>query len=108
MTISIGEVGKLFDLGTGFDLSSNTELELNFTQPDGTKFTLTKTAGRVSAPASISAEGFPANTYFQITTIAADFLEAGTTWQVCGIYSDATPKVFHGQDAIFTVGEACD
>ena len=108
MSIRVGEVGKLFDLGTAFDMSSNTELTINFTKPDGTtKLTLTKTGGRVSIVASLSAGGFPSNTYMQISTIASDFDVAGV-WTVCGIYQDATPKIFHSADATFTVLEACD
>ncbi len=111
MTIKATEVGKLFNYSTGFDLSGNTELELKFTSPAGTETSLTKTGGRVSAPAVTITDSdlgtIPASTYMQITTNATDFTEDGSTWNVCCIYTDATPKVFHGDDAGFTVEEAC-
>lgn len=108
MTIKITEVGKLFNYATGFDISGNTELTLKFTSPTAVVLTLTKTSGRVSAPAVLGGVNgtIPANTYMQITTIATDFTETGT-WTVCGTYNDATPKEFHGDDATFTIGDDC-
>ena len=101
MSIVVGEVGKAFRLSTnGFDMSAYTGLTLNFTKPDGT--TLTKTeasANPVSAPATALVNdpdlgNQAASTYFEFTTIATDFDQSGT-WEVCGIYTDATPKIYH-------------
>jgi len=108
MTIKITEVGKLFNYATAFDLSSNTELTLKFTSPTGAETSFTKTGSRVTAPAVVGGSGgtIPANTYMQLITIATDFTEVGT-WTVCGVYNDATPKEFHGNDATFTVEDDC-
>lgn len=109
-SIKVGELGKLFNYGTQFDLSSNTELTLKFTSPTDVKFSLTKTGTRVTAPATASAEGFEANTYMQIATLITDFTESGT-WTVCGTYANtgaSPPESFDGNDATFTIGEACD
>jgi hypothetical protein len=119
MSIKATEVGKIYAYSTLFDMSSNTELELKFTSPTGAVLTLTKSGGRVSAPAvplttdvenpdgSISPQQtLDANEYMQITTIATDFTEVGS-WTVCGTYTDATPKVFFGDQATFTIDAAC-
>ena len=110
MSIKTTEVGKKLNYGTYFDLSSATELALKFTSPAGVETTLTMTGGRVSAPSVAVSDSvigeFAADNYMQITTIATDFTEAGT-WKVCGTYTDATPKVFHGDEGEFEVGESC-
>ena len=112
MSIYVGEVGKAFRYATSFDMSGSSGLTLNFTKPDGT--TLQKTeasANPVTAPA-VALTNDPdlgnvsANEYMEFTTVAADFDQAGT-WTVCGIYTDATPKIFHGASATFTVLAAC-
>lgn len=108
MGIKATEVGKQFNYGTFIDLSGNTQLSLKFVSPTGQITILTKP--RVSAPAvpvTDPIEGtFPADTYMQITTEATDFTEVGE-WTVCGIYEDGSPKIFYGDDATFTVEEAC-
>lgn len=106
MTINTNAIGVLFQYNTTYDLSSNTELTLKFTSPTNVETILTKTAGRVSAPATPSAGGAPANTYMQITQELTDFTEVGT-WAVCGIYNDGTPKQLPGNDATFLVEEGC-
>ena len=109
MTIKATEVGKIFRYATGFDMSGSTALSLKFTHSDNvTTFTATNPA--VTAPAVIANDpdlgSIPASTYMQYTTTGTDFTKAGT-WTVCGIYTDGTPKVFIGDDAQFTVGDAC-
>jgi len=42
----------------------------------------------------------------QFLTESTDFPIAGT-YTLCGIYNDATPKVYYGDDATVEVGEAC-
>jgi len=106
MAIKVGEVGKIFNYNTFFDLSSFTLLTLKFTSPSGIVLTLTS-ADRVSAPAVDASDPFiDANTYMQITSVATDFTEDGI-WTVCGIYEDATPKKFDGDDATFPIGPPC-
>jgi hypothetical protein len=110
MTIKATEVGKIFRYSTKFDMSSETELTLKLTNPDGTETILTSTGGRVTAPASPVTDpdlgSLLASEYMQITTIATDF-PVGGAWSVCGIYEDATPKTFIGNTATFTIGDAC-
>ena len=109
MTIKKTEVGKQFNYGTSFDLSSFTLLELKFTSPKGVITTL-DSSSRVSAPSTPVTDPdlgtLPADTYMQITTEATDFTEVGT-WKVCGTYTDATPKVFFGDEATFPIDAAC-
>jgi hypothetical protein len=112
MTIAVGEVGKAFRYVTGFNMSSNTALTLNFTKPDGT--TLQKTdlsSNPVTAPAATLGNdpdlgNVSAFTYMEFTTIATDFDQAGI-WSVCGIYTNSTTSVFHGSSVNFTILAAC-
>jgi len=111
MSIKATEVGKIFRYSTLFDMSSNTELTLKFTNPvTGVETTLTTAGSRVTAPASPVTDpdlgSLLASEYMQITTIATDF-PVGGTWSVCGIYTDGTPKTFIGNTATFTIGDAC-
>lgn len=108
MGIKVTEVGKLFNYGTFYDLSASTALDLKFRSPSGVETVISNP--RVTAPAVPVTDSelgtLPASTYMQFTTEATDFTEAGT-WTVCGTYTDATPKVFFGDDATFTVGDKC-
>lgn len=111
MTIKATEVGKLFNYATSYDMSGSTALSLKFTDPLGVETTLTQaTTPAVTAPASPVTDPvlgtIAASTYMQITTAADTFPTAGT-WTVCGVYTDGTPKVFHGDEVSFTIGEAC-
>ncbi len=93
-------------------MSSSSGLTLNFTKPDKTTLQKTEaTVNAVTAPA-VALVNDPdlgdqaASTYMQFTTVAADFDQPGL-WTVCGIYTDATPKIFHGTDVTFTVLDSC-
>ena len=60
MSLTVGEVGKLFYVATGFDMSSFTELEVVFTKPGGTTVTKKQTLGEVAlgtAPGSFPGVG---------------------------------------------------
>lgn len=111
-TMRVGEIGKVFRLSTGFDMSGNNALTLNFTKPNGTD-TLQKTqasSNAVTAPAVALVNdpdlgNVPASTYFQFTTVAADF-DVGGTWEVCGIYFSATQE-YHSATATVVVEDAC-
>ena len=112
MNIKATEGGKAFRYSTGLDMSGSTGLTLNFTKPDNTTLQKTEaTVNAVTAPA-VALTNDPdlgnvsASTYMEFLTVAADFDQAGV-WTVCGIYTDATPKEFHGDDATFTVESAC-
>jgi hypothetical protein len=108
MAIKVTEIGKEFNYGTFYDLSGATALDLKFTSPSGVVTTISNP--RVTAPGVPVTDPIlgtlPANTYMQFTTLSTDFTEAGT-WTVCGTYTDASPKVYFGDDATFTVGAAC-
>ncbi len=113
MTITVGEVGRIFRYSTnGLDMSSSTGLTLNFTKPDGTILAKTEaSANPVTAPAvalinDIDLGNQAASTYMEFTTVAADFDQEGD-WEVCGIYTDATPKLYKGNKVTFTVLEDC-
>ena len=108
MSVKVAEVGKTVNLATGLDLSSSTSMTITTTSPSGVSGTIA--TGRITAPAPLVVDPIlgtlAANTYMQFTTEATDFTESGT-WTVCGTYTDATPKVFFGDDATFTVGDKC-
>lgn len=107
MTIKATEVGQPFRYATYFDLSANTALSLKFTDPNGDVTTISNP--RVTAPATpvVTPIGtLAASTYMEFTTEATDFTVSGT-WTVCGTYTEGATKLLYGDDATFTIGEAC-
>lgn len=108
MTIKATEVNKIFRYATFFDLSASNALELKFTDPGGIITIITNP--RVTAPAIQVTDPdlgvLAASSYMQFNTLATDFPIPGT-WTVCGTYTDIIPSEFFGNDATFTVGEAC-
>ena len=106
MGLKVGEIGKIINVNAGFDLSSNTDLQIKFTKPDLTTLTVNK-AGGVSAPNvdftdPDTGEVFKANEYWSYPTASGDIDQAGA-WKLSGRYIDATPKDFCGDTANFTV-----
>lgn len=95
----VGEIGKVQNLITGFNLSGATVLSVILTRPDGT--TITKTGSCVTAP-NTEAPPLVANQYIRYTTEAGD-IDVDGTWQICGVYEDATPKKYYSDDATFEV-----
>lgn len=100
MSIKVGEVGQPFRIDASFDMSGSTGLEILFTRPDGTTFTLTKvTTPAVSAPA-VALTNDPelgdvaASEYFEVTSVAATFDTAGSGWKACGKYTDGSLELF--------------
>ena len=114
MSISKGEIGRIFNNATNFDLSGNSSLELIFTKPDGTEVTVTSASSpAVTAPA-VALVNDPdigdqdASTYFQYINTDAAFYDQAGVWTVCGVYVDATPKRYMQPAAIpFTVLDGC-
>jgi len=107
--LKVGEVGKVIQMGSGgFDLSTNTDLQIQFTKPDKTQLIVTISDG-VTAPAvqtivdvnSVSTT-FEANEYWEYPFAPGDLDQSGT-WVANGIYIDATPKDFCGDPFVFTV-----
>lgn len=104
----VGEVGKIINLATGFNLSGASTLSIVLSKPSGT--TVTKTGVSVTAPAVSDTTTTPplvANEYFQYTTEAGDIDESGN-WGICGVYEDSTPKKFYTAEAQFSVDESCE
>lgn len=109
MTLRVGEIGKILRVNTNYNLSANTELTLEFTKPDGTVVTKTKTLDGVSAPGidvtdPITGDVFLANEYMQYSFASGDLDQSGQ-WYVEAKYTDATPKFFIGAPAQFAVLE---
>ncbi len=111
MSLREGQIGGVFRGWAKFDLSGFTELTLVFTRPDDTKLTVT-TADGVTAPGVPVTDPdlgpLPANEYFEYTTVDGD-IPAGSKgeWDSCGIYTDATPKVYPSAKGTFQVLEGC-
>lgn len=120
---TIGESGKKFYASMSVDMSTNTELSIVFTKPDGITVTKTKTGGEVALGTSSitfdDPDGAPitalANEYL-IYDIEPGFLDqAGSRdddnpWKAYGIYTDTGPapdKVIIGLCVEFDVGAVC-
>ena len=90
-------------------MSSNTGLSLKFVHSD-TVTTFTATNPAVTAPATPVNDPdlgtLPASTYMEYVTTGVDFTIGGD-WTVCGTYTVNTTERFYGEDAVFTVGDAC-
>ncbi len=109
MSIKENDVGKIIIVNAGFDLSSNTELSLVFTKPDGTTVVTKTSADGVTAPATdltvlidTVETTLNGNEYFSYPT-ESGFLTPAGRWSVYGIYTDGTPKDMAGMTAEFTV-----
>jgi len=120
---TIGESGKNFYAAMSVDMSTNTELSITFTKPDGTTITKTQTAGEVAlggvGVTFDNPDGTPitalANEYL-IYDIEPAFLDQagnradGTPWKAFGTYTDTgtTPdKVIIGLCVEFDVDAIC-
>ncbi len=99
MTIKKGEIGQPFRIDASFVMSGSTGLEILFTKPDGTTANLTQaTTPAVTAPAVALVNdpelgNVPASEYFEVTSVAATFDQAGT-WFACGKYIDGTSTLY--------------
>lgn len=107
-----GETGKTFRANANFDMSSNTDLALVFTNPNGTSTTKTSADGVTLGTTSITDDDLGALTankwvYWETDTL---FSIAGK-WKVQIKYTNtgATPDdIFYGDIATFTVHERAD
>ena len=108
MTLRVGDIGKTVRISTLFDMSANTALSITFTKTDGTKLTVTNPDVTAPAIPVVDPELGPLNAseYMEYLTQAGDIDQEGA-WTVCGVYTDATPKVFPSASASFTVLEGC-
>lgn len=119
MSLTIGEVGKLFYVATEFDMSANTELEVVFTKPDGTTVAKSKTGGEVvlgTVSGTFPGVGAVLANEYMIYTIEAGFLDqaADSTdenpWKAFGKYTNSvtTPdQIYIGLCIPFTVLAQC-
>jgi len=110
-----GETGKVIRVAGAFDMSSNTELTLDFTLPDGS------TVQKLTANGVVLGTGvtdpdlgvLAANEYVEYTTEAGFLGIAGAevhngTWEVVLTYTNTTPtpdQIYIGNCATFEVGK---
>jgi len=110
MSLKKNETGKVLRVAAGFDMSSNTELTLDFTLPDST------TAQKTSADGVVIGAGvtdpdlgvLTANEYVEYP-IETGFLSQTGSWQVSLIYTNTTPTpddVYIGDCATFIVTDS--
>ena len=109
MTLRVGETGKTFRANAGFDMSSNTNLTLTFTNPNGTVITKTKAASQVTLGTSSITDAdlgaLVANKYAEYE-IEDGFLAVAGKWSGYLTYTNtaSTPDdVFIGATFRFTV-----
>ena len=108
-SFKVGTYGvQLIAIDAQFDLSNNTDLEIEFTKPDQTTLTVNKSGG-VSAPSSnltIDVDGvsteFLANEYWLYSWVSGDLDQAGT-WSASGIYIEGANKRACGNSVTFQV-----
>lgn len=112
MSLTIGESGKILRVAASFDMSSNTELTLDFILPDGTTAQKTKSGGEVVLGTSNVTDtdlgAILANQYVEYD-IEAGFLSQSGAWKVSLKYTNTTPTpddVYIGTCATFTVAAA--
>jgi len=110
MTLKAGETGKILRVAAGFDMSSNTELTLNFTLPDASAVAKASADGVVlgSGVTDPDLGVLNANEYVEYP-IEAGFLSQDGPWKVSLTYTNTTPTpddIFIGSCATFTVDPA--
>ena len=114
MSMQTGESGKLFGYNTNFDLTTNTELSLEFTTPAGVLIVIDPPRLSVGGVDKIFNEGgvdvlYLAGQYIQFIVVETDFTVAGS-WFVCGTYTNGSTspsQVFKGEIRGFPVGFGC-
>lgn len=106
MSLKVGESNELFQYAVGIDISVNTSLVLNFTDPDGVETTISNP--RVTVPA-VPSGSLLANEYMEFVVLPTDFTKAGE-WRVCGIRTNTatTPDTITiGDETAFPVEDGC-
>ena len=111
MSVKIGEIGKQIFVGTGFDMSNNTELGIKFVSPDESIEFTRLSADGVTAP-GVPSPDLPnigvlaANEYLLYETQALDFTVAGD-WCINAEYTEGTTKFFIGDNGTLTISDTC-
>lgn len=114
MAIRIGESNKLVRVSSsGYDMSSYTDIKINFTAPGGgTDFTVATADGVVLGTSNVVDDdlgSLQANEYAEYPVTATSFDVSGD-WVACLEYQDNTTSpttIFIGTDAEFEVLDAC-
>lgn len=105
MTIRVGDINKTIRLATGFDMSSQTSLPIDFTKPDGSVLTVSGVLGTV-AITDDDLGPLAANEYVNYSTVAGDIDQVGI-WRACVTYIDAGPSNYPSKTTTFTVEAGC-
>ena len=114
-SIKVGEKGQPFYIAADFDMSTFTALNILFTKPDGTQFTVTDlTASPVTAPAVAltnstaftPARSVAASQYFKYVSTGTEFDQAGDNWKACGTFFTAALEL-EADEVTFTIGASC-
>ena len=108
MSLDKDEIGKVIRVAAGYDMSSNTELTLDFTLPDNTIVQKLSADGVVlgAGVTDLTLGVLAANEYVEYTT-ESGFLSQSGDWKVILTYTNTTPtpdQVYIGACAEFTVG----
>lgn len=115
MSMVTGEQGKLFGYNTGFDLTNNTELALEFISPaSSTPIVILASRLSVGSVDKVFSENdkdvtYLAGQYMQFITLSTDFVIGGQ-WHVCGTYTNDNVdpiEIFKGELEPFDVGFGC-
>jgi len=106
------ETGRTLRVNAGFDMSSNTELSLIFTDPDGTSTTKTTSDGVVLGTVGVTDADLGALTADQYVEypIESGLLSKAGRWCVQVLYTNtgvSPDDNLYGKIARFTVKERC-
>ena len=112
MTLYVGDTNKTFRVNAGYDMSSNTELTLTFTKPDGTVVVKASADGVVIGAGVTDADlgTILVNEYVEYP-LESSFLDAAGEWKVTLKYTNTatTPDSIYNSPCVpFTVvGVTC-
>lgn len=107
MSLRVGEEGKIIRVAAAFDMSSNTDISLTFTDPNAVEVIKTLGLSEITLGAGVTDPDLgvlSANEYVDYP-VETGFLVAGS-WTVYITYTDttATPdNIYKGTDKTFTV-----
>ena len=104
----VGDIGRNILINANFDMSSNTDLQIEFTKPDQTTLLVTSSEGVVAPSSNVTVDvagtptEFLANEYFLYPWASGDLDQAGT-WVGNGVYIEGATKRFCGDPVTFSV-----
>jgi hypothetical protein len=111
MSLTIGDSNKTLRVNAGFNMSTFTELTLNFILPDSTTATKATADGVVIGSGVVDDDlgTLTANEYVEYPT-EAGFLSLAGTWSVYLTFTDTatTPDTIYNSPCVsFTVQDVC-